>query len=209
MDKQKRLEMIYLVVTEVKRLRDEEHVHDLVKAGRYDEIKAISCKSSIELLEALENGDFYLELNEIPDNGYLLLAIWMKANNIIDSDLLCDWEGFAKGLAKEDVNIGKFIAYKLRNNESINKIVVEDFGVDILDEEEQMELQMPEGKIIKKNYVGEHLKNYNSLLVVSHFKGHPMGRIWRGIKKYFYWYCFILWKSIYSWSRKSIKDMDN
>lgn len=50
-----------------------------------------------------------------------------------------------------------------------------DYKVDIMDEEGQMVLSIPDGKVIKKNYVGDHLKNYDSMLVISHFKGHPMG----------------------------------
>ena len=46
--------------------------------------------------------------------------------------------------------------------------------VDILDEDGDLELSV-DGKQIKKNYVGAHMKNYNSMLVLSHFKGHPMG----------------------------------
>ena len=38
-----------------------------------------------------------------------------------------------------------------------------------------MALDIPDGKVIKKNYVGKNLANYDSLLVLSHFKGHPMG----------------------------------
>ena len=38
-----------------------------------------------------------------------------------------------------------------------------------------LELPIPEGKIIKKNYVGQNIVDYNSMLVLSHFKGHPMG----------------------------------
>lgn len=49
------------------------------------------------------------------------------------------------------------------------------FDVDIMDAEEEMELDIPNGKAIKKNFVGKHLENYDSMLVVSHFKGHPMG----------------------------------
>ena len=36
-------------------------------------------------------------------------------------------------------------------------------------------LDIPNGKVLKKNYVGKNLKNYDSMLVLSHFKGHPMG----------------------------------
>ena len=50
------------------------------------------------------------------------------------------------------------------------------FDVDIMDAEgEDLELQIPNGKVIKQNYVGKNIKNYDSMLVLSHFKGHPMG----------------------------------
>lgn len=50
------------------------------------------------------------------------------------------------------------------------------FDVDLLDAEgSDMELAIPGGKMIKKNFVGKDLANYNALLVLSHFKGHPMG----------------------------------
>ena len=50
------------------------------------------------------------------------------------------------------------------------------FKVDIMDEEgPDMILPIPNGKQIKENYVGKHLSNYDSLLVLSHFNGHPMG----------------------------------
>lgn len=47
--------------------------------------------------------------------------------------------------------------------------------VDILDEKGEMELLIPGGKRIQKNFVGANMKNYDSMLVLSHFKGHPMG----------------------------------
>lgn len=50
------------------------------------------------------------------------------------------------------------------------------FKVDLLDEVgPDFELDIPNGKIIKKNYVGKNIVNYDSMLVLSHFKGHPMG----------------------------------
>lgn len=47
--------------------------------------------------------------------------------------------------------------------------------VDIMDEEGEIALEIPNGQRIKLNYVGDHIKNYDSMLVLSHFKGHPMG----------------------------------
>ena len=49
------------------------------------------------------------------------------------------------------------------------------FDVDILDAKEELTLYNENGTVIKKNIVGKNLKNYDSILVLSHFKGHPMG----------------------------------
>lgn len=50
------------------------------------------------------------------------------------------------------------------------------FQVDLLDGEgPDLELAIPAGKVIQKNYVGKNIQNYDSMLVLSHFKGHPMG----------------------------------
>ena len=50
------------------------------------------------------------------------------------------------------------------------------FKVDILDAEEpDIKLDIPNGIAIKKNYIGKNAKNYDSILVISHFKGHQMG----------------------------------
>ena len=50
------------------------------------------------------------------------------------------------------------------------------FKFDLMDAEgPDMVLDIPNGKILKKNYVGKNLANYDSMLVLSHFKGHAMG----------------------------------
>lgn len=49
------------------------------------------------------------------------------------------------------------------------------YNIDIMDSEGQLELPVKNGKYLTTNYVGSHLKNYDSMLVLSHFKGHPMG----------------------------------
>lgn len=50
------------------------------------------------------------------------------------------------------------------------------FNVDLLDEEgPDIVLDIPHGHRIIKDFVGKNLANYNSLVVLSHFKGHPMG----------------------------------
>ena len=50
------------------------------------------------------------------------------------------------------------------------------FDVDLLyGEGPDMELAIPDGKVIQKNFVGKNLVNYDGMIVLSHFKGHPMG----------------------------------
>ena len=50
------------------------------------------------------------------------------------------------------------------------------FPVDLLDAEgPDLELAIPNGKVIQKTYVGKDMASYDSMLVLSHFKGHPMG----------------------------------
>lgn len=46
---------------------------------------------------------------------------------------------------------------------------------DILDEYEDMALPVSGGFHLDKNYVGKNLENYDSMLMLSHFKGHIMG----------------------------------
>ena len=58
------------------------------------------------------------------------------------------------------------------------------FPVDLLDEEgPDLELPIPGGKVIQKNFVGRNLANYDSMLVLSHFKGHPMGGFGGALKQ--------------------------
>lgn len=58
------------------------------------------------------------------------------------------------------------------------------FHVELLDAEgPDLELAIPDGRKIKKNFVGKSLADYDSMLVLSHFKGHPMGGYGGAIKQ--------------------------
>ncbi|MGM9882118.1 MAG: DUF362 domain-containing protein [Bacilli bacterium] len=48
-------------------------------------------------------------------------------------------------------------------------------NVDIMDSEGEIAISVEDGKHLKENYVGSHLANYDSILMLSHFKGHAMG----------------------------------
>ena len=50
------------------------------------------------------------------------------------------------------------------------------YEVDLLDEEGPDKiLPIKNGRLLDKNYVGKNIEKYDSMLVLSHFKGHPMG----------------------------------
>ena len=58
------------------------------------------------------------------------------------------------------------------------------YPVDLLDAQgPDMVLEIPEGKKIKKNFVGKDLVNYDATLILSHFKGHPMGGFGGALKQ--------------------------
>ena len=58
------------------------------------------------------------------------------------------------------------------------------FDFDLMDAEgPDLEVPIPGGKVIKKDYVGKKLADYDSMLVLSHFKGHPMGGFGGALKQ--------------------------
>lgn len=82
-------------------------------------------------------------------------------------------------------------AYQGRRNETKkHKKLLNDhgwskyFNVDLLDEiDDDIVLKIENGNILKENYIGHNTKNYDSMLVLSHFKGHPMGGFGGAIKQ--------------------------
>lgn len=68
-----------------------------------------------------------------------------------------------------------------RSKTDQHKRVAEDHGftaiahVDIMDEEGSISLPFEKGENIKEDFVGSHFKNYDSYIILSHFKGHRMG----------------------------------
>ena len=50
------------------------------------------------------------------------------------------------------------------------------FDVDLMDAEgPDVVWPIPNGKILKENHLGKNIENYDSMLVLAHFKGHPQG----------------------------------
>ena len=76
-------------------------------------------------------------------------------------------DAFDGGVRDQSANHWKLMEYH-----GWNKV----FTVDIMDEEgPDLALPVENGKQLKENLVGRHIENYDSMLVLAHFKGHPMG----------------------------------
>ena len=75
-----------------------------------------------------------------------------------------------------------------RSSTAMHRQVAKDHGftkiakVDIMDSSGSMTLSVKNGTHLKKDYVGKHFKNYDSFLVLSHFKGHAMAGFGGAIK---------------------------
>ncbi len=57
------------------------------------------------------------------------------------------------------------------------------FDVDIMDADGDIRVLVKGGKVLRENVLGAHIKNYDSMLVLSHFKGHPMGGFGGALKQ--------------------------
>lgn len=75
-----------------------------------------------------------------------------------------------------------------RSSTAMHKQVAKDHGfydiadVDIMDEDGYEAIPIEKGTRIQQDYVGTHLKNYDSLISLAHFKGHAMAGFGGSIK---------------------------
>jgi uncharacterized Fe-S center protein len=98
-------------------------------------------------------------------------------NNFLKPQFMKELVDYVKGTIVECNT-----AYKGRRNTTEKHMeTMEEHGstsiakVDIMDADGELELPIKNGKHLTVNYVGSHLANYDSILVLSHFKGHQMG----------------------------------
>jgi uncharacterized Fe-S center protein len=105
-------------------------------------------------------------------------------NNFLSPDLIKDLVHSVNGSIVECNT-----AYKgKRSNTEEHKKVAADHGftaiatVDIMDEDGSISLPLEKGENIKEDFVGSHFKNYDSYIILSHFKGHRMGGFGGAIK---------------------------
>ena len=122
----------------------------------------------------------YQKLNkELPGNVAVKVHSGEKGNqNYLRPEFMKPMIDFVNGTV---VECNTAYAGQRNTTEKHMKLIEEhgwskDFKFDLLDAEgPDLELNIPNGKILKTNYVGKNIENYDSMLVLSHFKGHPMG----------------------------------
>lgn len=94
-----------------------------------------------------------------------------------------------------------------RNTTEAHRQLIKEHGfsdiaeVDIMDSDGVLHLSVQGGNHLKENIVGSHLENYDFMMVLTHFKGHPMGGFGGALKKYCYRCCFLCRKSQYPYFR--------
>ena len=139
--------------------------------------KEITPKSLIKIYEALNTelkGKVAVKISTGEAGGH----------NFLDSNLIKDLVSKLNGTIVEcnTAYPGK------RNTTEAHWQTIKNHGFadiapcDILDEEGETALKVDGGKHLKENYVGSHIKNYDSILMLSHFKGHAMGGLGGALK---------------------------
>ena len=141
--------------------------------------KDITPENVLKLYEKLEkdlNGNVAIKLHsgEAGNQNFLGPDLWKPVVEKVKGTVVeCNtaYEGERNTTEKH---------LKLFENQGWSK----NFKVEILDAEgPDLELDIPDGNKIKKNFVGKGIQNYDSMLVLSHFKGHPMGGYGGAIKQ--------------------------
>lgn len=124
--------------------------------------------------------DIYLALNQKLDGnvGVKVHSGEVGNQNFLKPDFLADMIKYVDGTVIECNT-----AYPGERNTTEKHVrTIEKHGwnklfpVDIMDvEDNDVVIDIPNGTTIKKDYLGNHISRYDSILVLSHFKGHPMG----------------------------------
>ena len=141
--------------------------------------KKITPESIVEIFNALQKtlpGKIAVKVHsgEVGNQNFLKPDFWAPLINLVGGTVVeCNtaYEG-KRNTTEKHIETMKVHGWS------------ENFTVDIMDSEgPDLELPIKNGKRINKNFVGKNLSKYDSLLVLSHFKGHPMGGYGGAIKQ--------------------------
>lgn len=139
--------------------------------------KDISPESLIKIYQALTDGEHIIASKPLHGNiGIKISTGEYGGHNFLQPDLIKDLVQYLHGVIIEcnTAYVGK------RNTTEDHWKTIKAHGFldiancDIMDEDGDFTIPVSDPYHIKKNYVGNHLKRYDSILMLSHFKGHAM-----------------------------------
>ena len=146
------------------------------------------CCASALAADLTTNGGVALDLSALPHQDATAPAVVCFISDISPESLV-------KAFQSLNVELPGKVGVKLSTGESENSnylrpMLIGDLvhgftdiaEVDILDAEDSMELPIEGGNRLSVDYVGSHFANYDSFLVLSHFKGHAMAGFGGAIK---------------------------
>lgn len=123
-----RKETIGFIQKEVRRLKEEEKIADLIKATRFDELAAIECRISSKVQSFVTTKCLELSDKEIEEGSCVALAIWLRCCvNLSDSYIFKDSDKFAYRLAEEGGDFGKNVAVQMLDGLDLCDIAMEEF----------------------------------------------------------------------------------
>ena len=126
-----REEVVAFIEKETKRLREQEHLDDLVKANRFDELSQLECQITMSVRDFFDCDYLHLKDEEIAEGDCMATAIWCatcaddKNKNLFDNE-----ERVARRLAKEAGPMGKNVAALILDGYKLYDIQLQEFFSD-------------------------------------------------------------------------------
>ena len=110
----KRKGVVAFIQKEAKRLRGEQHIDDLIKANRFEELSMVECQTVKEVNSFFDFQYLKLKDEEISEGNCAAVTIWLAScANDCNENLFEDMESFAHRLAKEAGPFGKNVAFQM------------------------------------------------------------------------------------------------
>ena len=149
--------------------------------------RTITPKAMVTMYEVLEKeleGKVGIKLHsgEVGNQNFIGPYFWEEIINKVNGTVVeCNTAYDGKRMYTKDhletIKLHGWDKFNVEILDGDNLNAINDLGKD------DLVLDIPNGQAIKKNYVGKKMQNYDSMLVLSHFKGHPMGGFGGALKQ--------------------------
>lgn len=126
-----RQKVVAFIQSEIKRLRQEQHIDDLIKANCFEELSMVKCQTVKAVSDFWIDEKLQLTDEEIPLGGCSAIAIWVATCTTgYNEDFFADSKCFAHRWAKEAGAFGKSGAFQMLDGEDLCDIYAKDFFSD-------------------------------------------------------------------------------